>query len=410
MFRIESTSNPLDALVAGTGSAFVQNKLAQQAEQQRMKKFERATQGLDENSSDIQWLKALNNVPKEDQANFLKIHENIAKGKKEGANRQAAVDKEAKASEEEDLRKKALAKKYGIPEEEIADLKSTDIPAYARHRDKGELANQPVPDEISDKMERVLEENPEADSDQLLLKMDKAGIPRKFSNAFTENRRRKDEQATTRQDVSYKEQKDFIDDVTNQYTAFEKDTKPKLLQMQSIPEDKLIGPTGAKFLEYLGIPLGALEDPSSELFSKLSLDLLKGLPETYGNRILKVEVDNFLKTIPSLLNSPDGRRMIASNMLKLGEMKEIYYKEMRNKQKSYLDSNKALPKDFQQRVLDDVLPQMSKVNNEFVQLSQLTSIPKGTKPFFNSSGTISFVPDKPEALKWATENGGKRIW
>lgn len=82
MFRIESTPNPLDALVAGTGSSFVQNKLAQQAEQERMQKFDKATAGLDESSSDISWLKALNNIPKEDQSAFLKIHDNIAKGKK----------------------------------------------------------------------------------------------------------------------------------------------------------------------------------------------------------------------------------------------------------------------------------------------------------------------------------------
>ena len=117
--------------------------------------------------------------------------------------------------------------------------------------------------------------------------------------------------------------------------------------MTSIADEDLISPVSAVFLESMGIPLGALEDPSSELYQKLSLDLLKGLPDTYGTRILKVEVDNFLKTIPTLLNSADGRRMIASNMLKLGEMREVYYKEMRKQQKENLDSNK-FPKDFQQ--------------------------------------------------------------
>jgi hypothetical protein len=143
------------------------------------------------------------------------------------------------------------------------------------------------------------------------------------------------------------------------------------------------------------------------LYNKLSQDLLKGLPETYGNKILKVEVDNFLKTIPTLMNSPDGRRMISSNLLKLGDMKEVYYKEMRNQQKQYLDNNKPLPRDFQQRVFDQVKPQIDKINQEFTHLSEIKSVPKGTVPFFYK-GKIKFVPE--EDIEWAEKNEGKRIW
>lgn len=211
------------------------------------------------------------------------------------------------------------------------------------------------------------------------------------------------------QESSYKAQEGFINEVTDRYKAFETDTKPKVMQMQKLAtDDELIGPTGAVFMDLLGIPLGALENPASELYNKVSLDLLKGLPETYGNRILKVEVDNFLKTIPSLLNSPEGRRMIASNILKLGEMKEVYYKEMRKQQMAFLDGNKPLPRDFQQRVFDQVKPQIDKINNEFVQLSTIKAVPENTVPFFNPDGEIEFVPK--EHAQWAQQNGGKRVW
>jgi hypothetical protein len=207
---------------------------------------------------------------------------------------------------------------------------------------------------------------------------------------------------------SYKAQEDFINDTTASYKGFESEMKPRLLQIQSLPPEDIIGPTSAVFLEHLGIPLGALENPASELFNKLSQDLLKGLPETYGNRILKVEVDNFLKTIPTLMNSPDGRRMVASNMLKLGEMKEVYYKEMRKEQKNYLDENKPLPRDFQQRIFDQVKPQIDRINNEFIKLAEVTSVPEGTVPFFSPQGEIKFVP--VQQMEWAEKNGGRRIW
>ena len=220
------------------------------------------------------------------------------------------------------------------------------------------------------------------------------------------------QQATREQqgvENAYKAQQDFIDDTTKSYKGFETEMKPRLLQMQKLAsDDQLVSPTAAVFLEALGIPLGALDDPSSELFNKLSQDLLKGLPETYGSRILKVEVDNFLKTIPQLTNSPEGRRMIASNMLKLGEMKEVYYNAMREKQRQYLDENKPLPRDFQQVIFDQVKPQIDRINNEFVQMSDVKSVPKNTIPFFSPNGEIEFVPK--EHAQWASENGGRRIW
>lgn len=218
------------------------------------------------------------------------------------------------------------------------------------------------------------------------------------------------ERKSKEEDKAYEAQKGFIDKTSNAYTAWESETKPKLLQLQKLGDKELITPSAAKFLEIFDIPLGVLENPSNELYQKVSQDLLKGLPETYGSRILQVEVENFLKTIPTLMNSAEGRRMIASNMLKLGEMKEVMYNEMRNQEKSYLDAKKPLPKDFQRDIIDNVKPQMEKINKEFQQLSELTSIPPNTVPYFDSLGGITFIPkDNPAALEWAEQNG-KRIW
>ncbi len=233
---------------------------------------------------------------------------------------------------------------------------------------------------------------------------------KKDENAKNALEFKKEKYSEERADKSYSAQKSFIDDVTSSYRAYETETKPRVLQLQNLNEDELIGPSAAAFLEKMGIPLGALENPSNELFQKVSQDLLKGLPEAYGSRILKVEVDNFLKTIPTLLNSSDGRRMIASNILKLGEMKEVFYNEMRRQQKHYLTEGKKFPKDFEQEVFDQVRPNIDKLNNEFLQLSNVKSVPEGTVPFYDPSGGVSFVPKNPEAMKWAEQNGGKRIW
>lgn len=83
MFTVPSQENPLDMLVAHTGSALVQNQLAKLSEQQYMQKVERATAGLDENSSDLDWAKAIINAPKEAQPSLIQIHGNVAKGKQQ---------------------------------------------------------------------------------------------------------------------------------------------------------------------------------------------------------------------------------------------------------------------------------------------------------------------------------------
>lgn len=306
---------------------------------------------------------------------------------------------------------RGIEKNRGLQEGSLSDFESDPKAAEVTTRpNKTNQADRPID---PDQLRRINKARSKPGFDDL----DELGQYRELTNEGVSERNAESESKLrgsqlTRQgqlsDKAYEAQKDFIEDTTNKFRAYETETKPKLLQMGNIPDEDLIGPTAATFLETLGIPLGALEDPSSELYQKLSLDLLKGLPESYGNRILKVEVDNFLKTIPSLLNSADGRRMIASNFLKLGEMKEVYYNEMRRQQKDYLDSSKPLPKDFQQRIFDQVKPQINRINNEFVKLSEIKAVPKNTIPFFSPNGEIEFVPK--EHAQWASENGGRRIW
>lgn len=313
-----------------------------------------------------------------------------------------------------------MESKYDLPEGSL-DAYAENLPLARQIHEpkvsKKTQAAQPIDPEQLEKINSVksmegFEEAPPSKKNAMLIEN---GVSKENAKAivdpYIEEGKLKEKELSRQQagiERSDKAQEKFIDDTTRSYKSFETDTKPRLLQMKNIPDEDLITPTKAVFLDALGIPLGALENPASELYQKLSQDLLKGLPETYGSRILKVEVDNFLKTIPTLLNSPEGRRMISSNMLKLGEMKEVYYNEMRRQQQQAIDDNKPLPRDFQQRVFDQVKPQIDRVNNEFQKLTEITSVPKDTIPFFNPMGEIEFVPK--EHAQWAQENGGRRIW
>ena len=319
------------------------------------------------------------------------------------------LDREAKTLQADQQRAEELATQLGIQVPKGSSSKQVLDLYKAMKPNKKTQASQPIDPEQLELIKNI-RNSPEYEKASPLKKyqmMTDAGISKENAKAEADIASQEKDIDTKAFDTAYKANEDFINETTSTYKAFETEMKPKLLQMRNIKDEDLIGPTAAMFLEAFGIPLGALNDPSSELYNKLSQDLLKGLPETYGSRILKVEVDNFLKTIPQLVNSADGRRMIASNMLKLGEMKEVYYKAMRGMQQEALEKGK-FPRDFQQTVFDQVKPQIDRINNEFVKLSEIKRVPEGTIPFFNPNRDIEFVPQ--DLADWATENGGRRIW
>jgi hypothetical protein len=319
------------------------------------------------------------------------------------------LDREARDLQKDQAKAQEIAQKLGIDYTPGMTTKNVFDLARATKPAKKTQASQPIDPEQLAIIRKIRETDKYKNADPLTkyqLLTDN-GVSRENAESEADIASKQSETQTKAFDTAYKANEDFINETTQSYKAFETEMKPKLLQMRNINDKDLINPSAAVFLETFGIPLGALSDPSSELYNKLSQDLLKGLPETYGNRILKVEVDNFLKTIPQLVNSADGRRMIASNMLKLGEMKEVYYNAMREMQQKALESSK-FPRDFQQTVFDQVKPQINRINNEFIKLSEIKRVPEGTIPFFNPNGNIEFVPE--EDVQWAIENGGKRIW
>jgi hypothetical protein len=350
-------------------------------------------------------------------SNFLGVENfNELKKKNQIAQQLAQSKVDAKATERSAV-KSTVDQLEGYTDEEKATLANTLSPSAAgkalidQKKPNPKIQKQLEEEETLRKIQEVRSQPgyDELDEVEQYKALTDAGVPLAAAERESKIKASQLNRMTTEFDKSYDAHKKFIDDTTNKYKAFETDTKPKLQLLSRLATDEeLISPTVNKFRQAIGLPLGALDNPNSELFEKTSLDLLKGLPETYGNRILKVEVDNFLKTVPSLENSPEGRRMIASNLLKLGELKETYFNTMRSLQKQYLDTKTKFPKDFEQQVLEQAKPQLDRINNEFIKLTDIRAVPKDTIPFFDPSGNVVFVPK--DRVEEASLNGGKRIW
>jgi len=70
--------------------------------------------------------------------------------------------------------------------------------------------------------------------------------------------------------------------------------------------------------------LPALANPESQLFVKTVNDFLIGAKETFGARVTNFEVNRFLKRLPTLANSKEGRRVILRQMEIINELNQLH--------------------------------------------------------------------------------------
>lgn len=164
----------------------------------------------------------------------------------------------------------------------------------------------------------------------------------------------------------YAQSKDFRKELLDNYQDSIV-TNMHLDQMSNLNDSgKLSAPITAAFLNKFGLPLGILNNPDSEEFDKLSKDLLKNIRTYFGARINVVEVENFLKTIPTLMNSEEGRRRIIDNLKLFMKPRQMMYEEYQNLRKDYKQKGKTLPADLQEEILDRLKPQLTELSKTFI--------------------------------------------
>ncbi len=163
----------------------------------------------------------------------------------------------------------------------------------------------------------------------------------------------------------YTQHKDFRKEVTDNYKD-SVETEMRLNRMKEL-NDKgtLTGPATAVLMDRLGLPISVLGNPDSEEFDKLSKDMLKNIRTYFGARINVVEVENFLKTIPSLMNSEEGRDRIINNLKLLLEPRKLMFQEYRKIRQEGVESGRGLPIDLQETVLENISPQLDDLSKRF---------------------------------------------
>lgn len=161
----------------------------------------------------------------------------------------------------------------------------------------------------------------------------------------------------------------YIKEVQEKASA-SKENDMRLNKMEElIKSGKLNNPVFSSALKSLskgvlgiGIDLTSFLSPESQEFEKLSNDFLKSIKEVFGSRISNLEVDNFLKTVPTLSQSNEGKASVIGNLKLLNQAAQV----KRDVAKGLIDKyGSKLPLDFRFQVEELAKPKLDELAEEF---------------------------------------------
>lgn len=243
----------------------------------------------------------------------------------------------------------------------------------------GGLGGQPVNPEIAKSIEDIITKNPDATPDKLAIELTKANVPPANQTPYLENRRRELETNASLLEKGYKSQETYLNDLTKSLSATDQmDQKlDRIAELKDVPTPLL-----HETMQALGIPT-ALFSAEGEELEKLSNDLTKNIQQFYGSRILQSEFQNFLKSIPTLKNSQEGRERIIDNMKMFNNLKRLEYNTARGLELDYEAKNKPLPPSFQRIVQDKMKPEAEKFAEEWKNAQKAKISSKSKKPSEN---------------------------
>ena len=104
-------------------------------------------------------------------------------------------------------------------------------------------------------------------------------------------------------------------------------------------EGKLDTPGYVEFLKRSGLDIPALMNPGSEEFNKIAQTFLRDAKTYLGSRISNFELEQFLKTVPNLSQSPEGRKRVIANLKRFNRISLEYS----NALKTIIKENNVVP-------------------------------------------------------------------
>lgn len=185
-------------------------------------------------------------------------------------------------------------------------------------------------------------------------------------------RRHRETLAQQKELAQEKATKDVRHEIVQKARAAKQDLRDldRLEELQNT--GKLDTPGYTEFLNKAGLDIQALKSPESEEFQKIQANFLRNAKQYFGGRISNFEVESFLKTIPSLSNSNEGRKRVIANLKNISRGAVEYNEAM----KEVIAENKGVPPfDLEERIEDKIDKRMEKISEQFKK-DLAKSVPK----------------------------------
>ena len=161
---------------------------------------------------------------------------------------------------------------------------------------------------------------------------------------------------------SYKETKEDRKAFLSDYQSA-KSSLADLERMEKLEEEgKLDTPGYLQFLERSGFDIPALMNPGSEEFNKIAANFLRDAKIYYGGRVTNQEMEQFLKTVPSLSQSPEGRKRVIANLKNLARVKKERYQAYKDIKQ---ENNGIIPVDIAEQVEDRLDSRLDHLAEQF---------------------------------------------
>ena len=290
------------------------------------------------------------------------------------------IEKEAKKEKELELKQeKAIEKQEKAAEKQVkvAEKEAQILPKVIQ-----EAANQPSNIKTAQTAEQVLQNAQAPDSAlkstpvaaekeltaaEMRKQIDFSKLTTKQKNFVLEQLHRKQQQENTDREFeerAFKETREERLKILEEGNAA-KGTIRDLDRMEQLNrEGNLDTPGYIEMLKRSGLDIPALMNPESEEFLKIAQNFLKDAKVYYGGKVSNYEVEQFLKTIPSLSQSPEGRKRVIAGLKNIANAKKAYadtYLEI------YKENGGKPPIDMNEQIYERVDKKLDKLSEKFLE-------------------------------------------
>ena len=185
-----------------------------------------------------------------------------------------------------------------------------------------------------------------------------------------------------------------------------RDTISRLDRMEAlIDKGTLISPVYNETLKKMGLDIPALKNPDSQEFEKLTADMTRNIRDSFGARITTFELEVFLKSIPTLSQTAEGKRRVIENRKILEEGKQVRSKAMTE---ILRENNGVPPLDLEEQVDERADGELDALSQKFKAGVERIEAPGGPSESLSRDQALDFLKQAKGSKEKARELARKQ--